>query len=536
MNGNLINFPMLNNQPLNLTLEKKLYQLIISRLDGANIYSKTYKEKIFQLVERGIGGFIIFGGKRDELKDFIKQIQSLAETPLFIASDIECGVGQQIKDTTLFPCQMAAAAAIDKHKPGDIAILASVLKAVALEAMDIGINMPLIPVLDVNQNPDNPIICTRAFSDNYQDVTWFGRQYIKELEDSGLVSCAKHFPGHGDTAMDSHVSLPVITKSFEELRATDLIPFLEAVKAGVSSVMMGHLSIPAVDSKPASLSKKIITDLLRREIGFEGVILTDALNMKALQGFDHVSAECLKAGADILLHPLDADLMVKELLCAVESGEITEEQIDEAVNRILKKKAKIQNKTTPLSAPLLRGELKGGEVDYQSHIILSSQITDKSITLVKCVTGLPVMDGNEIAIILAGENSLFESSPFKALFKNVSTIPSTIPLPREEGVCGRVENVFSERIVIFAIFTSVAAGRGTSGIDDEEMEGITEIMKMAETSIVISFGCPYVLQSFGEADILIAAYDATAQAQRAVIKCLQGEMDFKGRLPVKLDF
>jgi len=522
MNGNLINFPMLNNQPLNLTLEKKLYQLIISRLDGANIYSKTYKEKIFQLVEKGIGGFIIFGGRRDEIKDFIKQIQSLAETPLFIASDIECGVGQQIKDATLFPCQMAVAAAIDKHKPEDIPILASALKAVAREAMDIGINMPLIPVLDVNQNPDNPIICTRAFSDNYQDVTWFGRKYIKELEDSGLVSCAKHFPGHGDTAIDSHVSLPVITKSFEELRAVDLIPFLEAVKAGVSSVMMGHLSIPAVDSKPASLSKKIITDLLRREIGFEGLILTDALNMKALQGFDHVSAECLKAGADILLHPLDADLTVKELKEAATDKMVSGEDIDCAINRILKTKTRIQNKTTPLRPPLVRGELKGGEVDYQSHRILSSQITERSITLLQNSKGLPILDPKKTHVVLAGEHKFFEPTPFKDYFTDVSSDVSAKRL--------------KDKIALFTIFTSVAAGRGTSGIDDGEREGITEIIKMAETSIVISFGCPYVLQSFGEADILIAAYDATAQAQRAVIKCLQGEMDFKGRLPVKLDF
>jgi beta-N-acetylhexosaminidase len=244
--------------------------------------------------------------------------------------------------------------------------------------------------------------------------------------------------------------------------------------------------------------------------------------------------QCLKAGTDILLHPLDADLMVKELLCAVECGEITEEQIDEAVNRILKKKAKIHNKTTPLSPPLLRGELKGGEVDYQSHRILSSQITERSITLVKCVTGLPVMDGNEIALILAGDNSLFKSSPLKVLSKNVSTITSLIPLPQAQGLKGRVKNVFSERILIFAIFTSVAAGRGASGIDDEERDRISELIKRAETSIVISFGCPYVLQSFGGANMLIAAYDATEQAQRSVIKCLQGEMDFKGRLPVKL--
>lgn len=523
---------MFNNQAFKLTSEKKLYQLIISRLDGYNIHSQAYKEKIFQLVEKGIGGFIIFGGRRDEIKDFIKKIQSISEIPLFIASDVECGVGQQIQGATLFPCQMAITAAVNKGRAEDVGILGNALKAIAEESIDVGINMPLIPVLDVNQNPDNPIICTRAFSDNPEDVAWFGLRYIRELEDSGLISCAKHFPGHGDTAIDSHISLPVITKSFDELLKVDIMPFIEAIKAGVRSIMVGHLSIPAIDSKPASLSKRIINDLLREKLGFHGLILTDALNMKALKGFEHVSTECIKAGVDILLHPLDADVTVKELMAAVEEMMISEKDIDVAASRILEAKARIQNMTAPLCPPLVKGELKGGEVDYKSHEILSSQITDKSVTLLKNTAGLPIADESKVTVILTGENAFFESSPLKTFFKNVSTIP----LPQGEGMSGRVENVFSERIVIFAIFTSIAAWKGTSGIDDIERKRISQLIKMAKTSIVIAFGCPYVLRYFKEADVLIAAYEATEQAQKAVVKCLTGEMDFKGQLPVTLNF
>ena len=412
---------------------------------------------------------------------------------------------------------------VDKNRPGDISIFEDSLKAIAREATDVGINMPLIPVLDINQNPDNPIVCTRAFSDNPEDVTWFGMKYIKIFEGSGLISCAKHFPGHGDTAVDSHLSLPVITKSFEELRSIDLVPFISAVKAGVSSVMMGHLSIPAVDSKPASLSKMVITDLLRKEMGFDGLVLTDALNMKALEDFENVPAQCVKAGADILLHPLDADLTVKEVLSAIESKKITEEQIDEAINRVAKAKMKIQRS-------------REQEIDYQHHRMLSSQITDMSLTLLKKTEGFPILDPEKTHIVLAGEHKFFESTPFKNYFTNVSTVPSPTPLPQGEGVRGRVEDLFSKRIVIFVIFTSVAAWKGTSGIDDTEMARISELMKIAETSIVISFGCPYVLRYFKGADTLIAAYDVTEQSQRAVIKCLQGEMNFQGRLPVHINF
>ena len=517
---------MFNNQAEKLTLGKKLYQLIISRLDGYDIRSRRYKEGIYELVERGIGGFIIFGGRKDEIKDFIQKIQSFSEIPLFIASDVECGVGKQIDDTTLFPCQMAMSAAIDKEKPGNIVLLQNALRAVSYESIDVGINMPLIPVLDINQNPDNPIICTRAFSDNPDDVAWFGSWYIKELEGAGLISCAKHFPGHGDTNVDSHISLPVITKSLEDLMKNDLIPFIEAIKEGVSSIMVGHLSIPVIDSKPASLSKRLITDLLRKELGFDGLVLTDALNMKALKDFGYVSAECIKAGADILLHPEDADKTVEELKFTMKNNILSEEEIEKAVNRILKIKGKIKNPTTPLCPPLVRGELKGGEVDYQGHKVLSANITDMSITLLKGTEGLlPISDEAKVHVVLAGENKFFESSPFKAIFRIVSTIPFPIPLPQGEGDGGNM---------VFAIFTSISAGRGTSGIDDKEREQVYRLMKKAKNSVVISFGCPYVLRFFRDADVLIAAYETTEQAQKAVIKCLKGELGFKGRLPVKI--
>lgn len=498
------------------TFEKKIYQMIISRLDGEGICSESYKEKIFKLTRKGICGFIVFGGKKDEIRHFINKIQSISETPLFISSDIEHGVGQQIQDSTIFPCQMALAAAIDKDRPEDVSTLENAIKAIADEAKDIGINMPLIPVLDVNLNPDNPIICTRAFSDNPKDVAWFGSQYIGILESSGLISCAKHFPGHGDTDIDSHILLPVINKSYEDLLSVDISPFKKAINSGVSSIMIGHLNIPSIDYEPASISKKIITNILRTELGFEGVILTDALNMKALKNIEDVPVKCIKAGADILLHPVDVDLTVEELLYAVESKELTEEQIDAAVNRILKTKVKV------------RGGLKGNGVDYQRHEMLSSQVTDMSVTLVKNTPGLlPVLDVKKIHVVLAGDDKFFESPPFRNYFKNVS-IPSSHIL--EKGTKGG----FSDKIAIFAIFTSIAAWKGSSGIDDDEKNRIKEFIRNAKNSIVISFGSPYVLRHFQEADVLIAAYEPTEMAQKAVLKCLTGEIDFKGRLPVRI--
>ncbi len=500
MFSNLINSHMLNT--LN-SLEKKLYQLIISRLDGDNIQSEEYQNKIFNLVEKGIGGFIIFGGEKDEIKEFIAGLQAASEIPLFIASDIERGVGQQIKAATNFPCQMAVAAAIDKDRPEDILLLNIIIQAIADEAIDIGINMPLIPVMDVNQNPDNPIICTRAFSDNPQTVAWFGSHYIKFLEDLGLISCAKHFPGHGDTAVDSHISLPVITKSKDDLMKTDLMPFVESIKAGVGSIMIGHLKVPELDSKPASLSRKIITNLLKKELGFNGLVITDALNMSALKDFGNVPAECIKAGVDVLLHPVDADVTVKELLSAIESKEISEGQIDSALERIIKAKERLSN-------------IKKPDINYKTHAFISEQISDMSITLVKSSPGiLPISNDKNAHIVFAGGSDIYKSSLLKNHF--ISELQT-----------------HNSDLLIVAIFTSVAAWKGTSGISDEEKQRIIELIKQAKSSIVISFGSPYVLGHFKEADILIAAYEPSEQAQVAVMKCLKGEIEFQGNLPVKI--
>ena len=502
------------------TLEKKLYQIIISRLDGEKIPLSSFQEKIFELVQKGIGGFIIFGGAKDEVRNFTDKIQSISSIPLFIASDIERGVGQQIQDNTIFPCQMAMAAAVNRNTDEDIFFLRNVIRAMADEAKDVGINMPLIPVLDVNQDPDNPIICTRAFSDEPEDVAWFGAEYIEILENSGLISCAKHFPGHGDTSTDSHISLPVITKSYDDLMHIDLIPFKKAIHAGVSSIMIGHLSIPAIDRKPASLSKEIVTHLLREELGYNGLVITDALNMHALKETNNIYSQCIKAGVDILLHPHDPDAAVGELLSAAESGEISEKSIETALRRIFIAKEK-----------LFRTETRA--VDYQKNAILSSQMSDMSISLFKNTPGiLPVSDKDRVQVILAGDRELFKSTLFKDSFTNTVRINDTIEsLPPFKP--------FSKRVVgslctIFVLFTSVAAWKGSSGIEETHKNRIQDLIKELKSTIVVSFGSPYVLRHFRDADILIAAYDSTKQAQRAVIKCLEGRMDFKGRLPVQL--
>ncbi len=505
----------------NIPIEKNLYQLIIARFNGKNIYDKSYCKKIEDLVRKGIGGLILFGGLLNDIRDFIEEMQSISEFPLLIASDIERGVGQQIDGSTIFPCQMAISAAIKREQPQDIFLLHNVIQAIVNEAKEVGINMPLIPVMDINQDPYNPIICTRAFSDKAEDVSWFGREYIKLMENSGLISCAKHFPGHGDTSIDSHVSLPVIRKTYDDLMSVDIIPFKEAIQSGVSSIMIGHLCIPSIDEQPASLSEKIIKGLLRDTLGFKGLILTDALTMNALRGIKNITGKCIRAGIDILLHPFDPDLTVKEILEALDAKLITEGDIDQAVTRILKTKEKIQRNETI-------------DLDYKVHRELSAKVTEKSITLVKNTPGiLPLSDKLNISVMFSGDETFFSSSPFNDSYKTILSVRQQAG----QMMNGKNEIVHGELsdIIIIIIFSSIAAWKGNSGLIEEEKKNIYKLIRKAKHSIVISFGNPYILRYFEEADILIAAYDVSEQAQIAVKQCLEGNRKFQGRLPVNIN-
>ena len=484
-------------------LEKRLYQLVIARLDGDKIKRKTYQDYIIRLVEKGIGGFIVFGGIKSEIKPFMSNLQSISESPLFIASDIERGVGQQIKGTTNFPCQMAIASAINKNEHEDVSLLNNAIRTISKEAVDVGINMPLIPVLDVNKNPDNPIICTRAFSDDPKKVAWFGSRYIKILEESGLISCPKHFPGHGDTSVDSHISLPVISKSRDDLMKTDILPFIKSIESGASSIMIGHLKVPAFDLMPASLSKNIITDILKKELGFKGIVLTDALNMSALKDFGNIPAMCINAGVDILLHPSDVDAAVKELIMALKSKDVNENRINEAFERIMQTKERLKNINKHI-------------INYEKHFLLSEKISDLSITLVKGnLDALKFYKNKGFQIVFAGDSKIYRSSILKNYF---------ICMPKTQG----------SELAIICIFTSIAAWKGSSGIDEKEKKRIENIIKKVKKSIVVSFGSPYVLRYFKNADMLIAACEPSEQAQKAFIKCLKGELEFKGKLPVRI--
>lgn len=479
-----------------------LYQLIIARLDGDRIGDRQYVDGIRRLVMRGIGGFILFGGEKDLISPFIGQLQSLSGVPLFIASDVERGVGQQVRGATRFPSQMAVAAAVNRDNPDDVSLLDSALCAWASEARDIGINMAFSPVLDVNRNPSNPIICTRAFSDDPDTVSWFGSRYADAFLSQGILCCAKHFPGHGDTETDSHMSLPFLRQEMQDLRDVDLRPFSDAISRGIPCLMAGHLVIPALDTLPASLSPSVISGLLKGSMGFTGIVITDALNMHALNNYRNIGAMSLLAGADILLHPADPDLMVREISDALDNGTLEQDRVQRAIARIIEAKNSL-----PAAG--------SATIDYSRHQEIAGALFRRSVTVLKQdvhLRGRPVAEKRRLVAI--GDGFDYAASPLRR-----------IPLAGDD---------VTDQEVLIVVFSKVAAWKGSSGISDGDRARIRSLIRNARSSIVVSFGSPYVLSHFREADMLVAAYDDADAAQESVLHWLFSADAPPGKSPVGL--
>ncbi|MGA9380671.1 MAG: glycoside hydrolase family 3 N-terminal domain-containing protein, partial [Phormidium sp.] len=297
------------------------------------------------IADLGVGGVILLGGSAAELSLRSQQLQSWAKIPLLVAADIEEGVGQRFSSATWFPPPMALSAVAQKNLDRALFYSEQMGAIIAQEALAVGINWILAPVVDVNNNPDNPVINIRAFGETPAIVSQLSAAFIKGAKNYPALTTAKHFPGHGDTAVDSHLELPMIPHTEERLAEIELAPFVSAIATGVDSVMSAHLLIPAWDENlPATLSHQILTEQLRHKLGFTGLIVTDALVMGAITsryGAEETAVLAVEAGADILLMPVDAETAIQAICDAVTSGRISQERIRASVKRIWQAKGKV---------------------------------------------------------------------------------------------------------------------------------------------------------------------------------------------------
>jgi len=326
-----------------MTLEEKVGQMLCLGFYGdfINDRSETWTKYRHWVEELKIGGLAIYSGEVYETAHMMNSLQLLSDIPLLIAANLERGLGNQMEGATLFPPIMSIGAT------GSEKLSYQMGKITALEARAVGIHMAYFPVVDVNINPDNPIINTRSFGENPLDVGRLAVAYIKGCQEYGLIATAKHFPGHGDTERDSHNMLATVQADMNRLTTVELYPFQKAIDAGVQAVMTAHISIPAIDptpNLPATLSKPIITDYLREKMGFKGLIVSDSMGMggiTTLYAQDLAAAMAVEAGVDIILLTPEPEIVLSSLVGAVKNGQISEARIDESVNRILQAKGKI---------------------------------------------------------------------------------------------------------------------------------------------------------------------------------------------------
>ncbi|MGP4064489.1 glycoside hydrolase family 3 protein [Oceanobacillus sp. M65] len=527
-----------------MTLEEKIGQLFIVHVYGQTPTDPRYENtnlnnnrggKNFQEVIENyhIGGLIYFNWSYnigtpldpEQVQSLSNGVQEIAVEqdsgiPLFISTDQEGGIVQRVTEPgTVFPGNMA----IGATRSEEFAALSG--NIIGKELNSLGINMNFAPTVDVNLNPANPVIGIRSFGEDPELVSKLGVSQINAYKEQNVIASAKHFPGHGDTDVDSHYGLPVIDHDLETLHEVDLKPFKEAIDAGVGSIMTGHIVVPALDDSglPATLSKPIITDLLREELGYDGLIITDSLGMSGANVVppDRVPVESFKAGVDILLNPPDVEVAYNGMLEAVQSGEISEERVEESVYRILR--AKMENglfEETQTSPDKL--ENIGTEANLQA----AKDIADKSITLVKNEDVLPVQ--NDEKVLVTGPSVAKPSLLYQLL--------------EEKGVDGRsyatgtspTDSQIEQAVEHAADADKIIVTTYTANTNERQREFVEALQQTGKPVIVSAHRNPYDVMVFPEVGGYVASYSYLDVSINAVAGVLVGDINPYGKLPVTI--
>lgn len=522
-----------------MTLEDKIGQMVACRYSGrfVNRDSDYMKRLESLIVDRKIGGLILFGGEVYESAYLTNTLQKLAKIPLLIASDFERGAGNQIPSATLFPPLMAVGATWTEEQAYFMG------KITAFEARALGIHMTYAPVVDVNINPDNPIINTRSFGEDPREVSRMAIAFIKGCQENGLIATAKHFPGHGDTDLDSHSVLPTIGGDRSRLESVELYPFKLAIGAGVQAIMTAHLHLPALDPTPgvpATLSPPIITDLLRKELGFQGLIVTDAMDMGGIANLyspEEAALKAVQAGVDMVLLPPGPDGVIESLIQAVRAGEVSESRVDASVKRILEAKEWLglhKNK-------LVNVDILDEKVSSKEHLLFAESMFERAITLVKNEGSILPLSGEDQKIAIFSLSS--DPGGYFAGRTFVREVQKRCPeliafyadaFTGEKFIQEAIEKASRADVLVFALFSSLGAWKGSVGLDSRHVQIIQEAEVNSIPVVVISFGSPYFLRHFPDVDSYLCAYRWSSPAQKAAVKALFGEINITGRLPVSL--
>ena len=522
-----------------------------------------------------VDGPVLVKSEPDVAAALLNRLQGSSKLPLLVAADFERGVSMRLNGATVFPHAMAFAAT---GNPDNAEVFGRIS---ALESRAIGVHWNFFPDADVNSNPANPIINTRSFGEDPKQVGDFVAAYIKGAHEGSMLVTAKHFPGHGDTATDSHLGLAEVTGDHARLDAVELPPFRRAIEAGVDAVMVAHVTIPALDAKPnqvATTSSTIVTGLLQEEMGFKGIVVTDALDMAGLtrlyaNDIGRAAVETFKAGNDVLIIPADLDASYRSLLQAVQSGEISRLRLDHSVRKVLELKASLGLNKARLADP---GKLPS-LIAKPENLATGQRIADEAITLVR--------DNNKVIPLKETANPLGSPGtspgtrgatlPYQSLTEvhnrlvlviladDLRTDPgrmlerqtlARVPDARVIYVDARsaaglrpavVEAVEAAEHVIAAVDVVPTAGKAvrapgggltnTVAIDGATGSILTTILDhAAERTVVLAIGNPYVVQDFPAIQNYLCAFSNATVSETAAVKAIFGEIAIRGHLPVTI--
>jgi len=522
-----------------LTLEEKIAQMVMVRIRGDYYSSEHWYRKKLQkyLSVDGIGGVISFGGSIHGSYYNIQQFQKWAKYPLLVAADYERGLGQWMGGGTLFPSNMAMAAT------GDSSLAYDQGRITAVEARALGVHITFSPVMDINNNPDNPIINFRAYSDNAETVSKFGTEFIRGVQDNGLVACAKHFPGHGNTSTDSHSSLPSIAGSKTELMNLELKPFKAAINADVEMMMAGHIALPGLDGPgvPASHSHVISTKLLRNELGFNGIIVTDGMEMGGLTKSawaGESAVRAIEAGADILLLPMDVEQTLKSVLSAVQSGRINEKRINQSVQKIWKMKSKMGLLNGAAQIPFSELETIIGKSEHSAK---AKVIAQKSITIVKDENHQLPLIPEKIDSLAHLILSLDEGAAkyLKSLSRDLNKTHGSIaemlinnPLSKlgRKDILNQLKGVDQ---ILVSLVVRIRMDKGIASIDSTHSLLLSELRQLDIPIVTVSYGSPY-LPDYDLLETYVCAYGYGSVSVQAISEAIWGRVQVNGKLPISL--
>ncbi len=484
----------------------------------------------------GVGVLVVFDSEVESLPRVLNELQSSARLPLLVASDMERGMAFRVKRGVVpLPYAMAVAATRsedDARFTGEVA---------AREGRALGVHWAFAPVADVNSNPANPVINIRSYGEDPELVSRLTAAFIRGAHAGGLLVTAKHFPGHGDTAVDSHLQLATVQASRERLERVDLAPFRAALGAGVDAVMLGHIAAPALDPSgaPATLSASI-GDLLRTTMGFEGLIVTDALDMAGARAAwtGEAAVRAVQAGADLILLPPDPEVAVQSLVRAVREGVLAESRLDASVLRLLEAKERLGLVRTRLVSP----EELGGSVDRPADEERALAIAQRSITIVRNEGGvLPLRAETPLRVlhlVLSSDvrNDAIQGIPEEELARrDVVTETVTLgPEVSEETIASLAARAQSFTHVVASCFVRVVGAKGTAEMSPSLARLLRALAGTGRPLIAISFGSPYLLEQFPSVTAYVCAYGSAQSSQRAAIGALFGEFAVAGKLPVTL--